>query len=338
MNSTSEPLPKTAPPVRTSLDTGAIVALLFVFSGAAALIYQVGFIRAFVELYGSSSAALGAVVAGFLVCLAAGAFLVARFADRVERPLQVYAILEAVAAAGGLLGFLVLGRLEPIATALARQPHSATLDGLRFVLALAVLLIPVGALGGTLPLLARLRNLDRDRGVAAGGLQVANTVGAVLGVFAATLWLLPALGLQGSIGVAALMNAAIALCAVLLGRRRSDPVLRSAQAASTDASEPRVMALPFLLAATLTGAYVVGMEVLLFRGLAQVARGSLESLGSLLAAFLLAQAVGTALGSWLSRRHPQAGFVLGHALAALAACTACGSCSLSPRPLLDPGC
>ena len=330
------------------LDLGSIATLLFFVSGAAALIYELGFIRAFVELYGSTSAALGAVIGSFLVCLMLGALAIAPRADRTSRPLRLYAILELIAALGGIVGWWWCGRLEPVASALSeRSIAGQSVAWIRWGIALAMMLVPIGALGGTLPVLARFRNQERRRSVAAGGLQVANTLGAVAGVLAAALWLLPNLGVAATIAVAAAMNLVLAIVSGMLSRRASpvafpnasdvrEPAALGDQARAADdqtnatddqvdAGEgeisAEVRAVPFLLAACLSGAFLIALEVLLFRGLAQATRGGLDTIGVLLASFLVAQAVGSGIGTVLARNAQRArfGFVLGHVLAVVGA-------------------
>ena len=77
-------------------------------------------------------------------------------ADRSTRPLRLYALLELVAGCGGLAAWQALRFLDSWAGWLAaRELAGDSVVWLRFLLALGVLLIPVGALGGTLPVLAR---------------------------------------------------------------------------------------------------------------------------------------------------------------------------------------
>src|SRR5437667_9377359 len=84
-----------------------VAALLF-GSGFCALVYQVGWLREFRLIFGSSTAASAAVLAIFIGGLGAGGLLLGPRADRHPRPLLWYATLEAmVAVSAGLTPFLL---------------------------------------------------------------------------------------------------------------------------------------------------------------------------------------------------------------------------------------
>ena len=297
------------------LDPIALTPLLFVLSGAAAMAYQVAWIRGFVELYGSTVESLGAVVGAFLSCLAMGALVAGRIADRHPRPLRLYALLEGLAAAGGGLAWFAMGHLEGLAVRFAEAEvagSSAVLG--RFAVALGLMLLPIGALGGTLPVLARLRVGERSRASAAGVLQVANTLGAVGGVLVGSTVLLEAFGVRGTVALAALVNALVGVAALGLARGRK--VIEPEHAEDSRSGEADASAVGHLIASLLLGVATVGAEVLLFRGLSQVTRGSVDSVALLLGVFLACNALGTAFGVAWAKRGIQAartGFVLGQA-------------------------
>ncbi len=105
--------------------------------------------------------------------LAVSNLLAARRGERVRRPLRLYAALEASVAVLGL--GLVLG-LPGVAEGLApsRSPLRevpAVLNGVRGLVAFALMLLPATAMGTTLPLLTRaLPRHDSRFGVALGRL------------------------------------------------------------------------------------------------------------------------------------------------------------------------
>src|SRR5262245_47169128 len=69
---------------------GLLQLLIFV-SGIAALIYQSVWVRQLSLILGSTSYAVGTVLAAFMAGLGTGAFVIGRGADRVRRPLALYA-------------------------------------------------------------------------------------------------------------------------------------------------------------------------------------------------------------------------------------------------------
>ena len=80
---------------------GALLPMFFV-SGATALVYQTVWARQLQLLFGTSHFAISAVLTSFMLGLAIGGFVMARWADRLHRPLAVYGWLE------GLIGVYAL--------------------------------------------------------------------------------------------------------------------------------------------------------------------------------------------------------------------------------------
>ncbi len=315
------------------VDPGVAVALLFFLSGGASLLLETAAVRAFLELFGSTAASLGAVGGAFLVCLAFGAFVLGAQVDRAARPLRWYAALEAIACIGGLLALAATSKLDPLATALAKAEARGDFElAARLLSCVALLIIPVGALGATLPLLARLRAAGRTqegaRAAAAGGLQVASALGATVGAFCGPALLLGSLGTRGTWAVAAAINGLVALAAAWLARgerplpdatvseSRRAPTAASAESDRARGETTTTPATALVVASFLTGFTVLALEILLFRGLGQVTRGSQDTLGALLAAFLAASAIGSGIGVKLARGRERAlvGFSIGQAL------------------------
>ena len=72
----------------------APLLVLFALSGAAGLIYQVIWSRMLTTVFGSTTASVTTVLACFMAGLALGSWAIGRWADRISRPLLVYALLE----------------------------------------------------------------------------------------------------------------------------------------------------------------------------------------------------------------------------------------------------
>jgi spermidine synthase len=317
-----------APAARTlPIDPAVAVALLFFVSGGAALLLETAAVRAFVDLFGSTAASLGAIGGAFLACLALGALALGPLADRTRRPMRLYAVLEAVACAGGLLALFVLARLDALADSFARAEVAGDArPAARLLVGFAVLVVPVGALGGTLPVLARVRRGLVGRAAAAGVLQAANALGGAAGAFLAGAFLLNVLGTTGTWRVAALLNGLVALVAALLARGADAAAPTSAPPSDPRSSEddaddrPPLRAAPLIVASACIGFSLLASEVLLFRGLAQLIRGGHDSLGAVLAAFLLGGALGSQAGVLVARRRRRArdGLLLGLLLSVVA--------------------
>ena len=175
------------------------------FSGAAALAYEICWSRALVVPLGNSMDAAALVLAGFMLGIALGARFAGNVADRSARPLRIYALVE-----------VALGGYALAAPALLAATTSLGV-GVRYAAALVLITAPGMAMGASLPLLVRALTSSGERvgrhiSVAYG----ANTAGAALGACLTGFWGIAALGLWRCSGVAAgasLVAAAIALVA-----------------------------------------------------------------------------------------------------------------------------
>ena len=214
----------------------ALFVLVYLLSGAAALVYEVVWARLLTLQMGSTVTAVGTVLAAFMGGMAGGALLAGRIAPRLERrqALRGYAALELLIAACALLVPLALAGLRPLlAVAYADGAGGAWFAAVRMLTSLTVLAIPAAAMGATLPLAVRwFVGPTNAPGTAAGGLYAANTLGAALGAAGAGFVLLPGLGLTGAALVAVGLNAASAAGALGLAASGGSADLPAAAAAA----------------------------------------------------------------------------------------------------------
>ena len=225
------------------------VAVCFLLSGFAALLYQAAWLKKLAVVFGTSHLAVATVLAAYMAGLAGGAALAARVADRVRRPILVYGLLEALIGISALLAPALLDAAQALFVFLyGGQAAPASAGGISQSLyylcaTFLVLAVPTGAMGATLPLLSKYAvSEDRQVGPRIGLLYGINTVGAVLGALAAGFLLLPWLGLHGTLGVGAGVNGAVFLVAVYLARAaglRSEATEGAVQGKSVSAQSGR---------------------------------------------------------------------------------------------------
>ena len=217
--------------------------ILFFCSGISGLIYQVVWIREFGNVFGNTVYSAALVIAVFMLGLGVGSYLIGawadrRYADRPDSLLKAYGGVEALIACLGLAISLFLPQLGSISAAAS----SYSRDGAGwYVLSTAsylargaiatILLTPITLLmGGTLTLL--IRHLVR-KNVGLAGSRIAtlyglNTAGAAFGCFMTDFALVPAVGLQGTQLIAAVLNAAVAAGALYLAGRTGSRIDRRA--------------------------------------------------------------------------------------------------------------
>lgn len=263
-----------------------LAALLALASGAAALLYQIVWLRWFKLLFGSTAYAASATLCAFFLGLALGAALFARRAGRSPTPMRDYGRVELGVGLAALAVPLCVWLYEPLYAALyARLAESRGLFlAAKFGLALAGMLPATVLLGGTLPLLtaAALRG-HGELGREGGFLYATNTLGAALGTAAGALWFPEAIGLRGSYAVALALSTGVGLVALLAGRAKgvATPPAPPASAAPSPAPPGRASRELLALAAA-SGFGTIALEVLLFHTLAQSLQSSPYSVGAVL--------------------------------------------------------
>jgi predicted membrane-bound spermidine synthase len=177
---------------------------------------------------------------------------------------------------------------------------------LRLAIAFGLMVVPTTAMGATLPILVRAIRPEESRyGRALGRLYGWNTLGAVGGVLAGEMVLTPSLGVVGTGLVAGSLNGIAALAALgLSGRQPRMPLA---------AAGPRWGALPgkragrLLAAAFLSGALLLGLELVWFRFLQLFVQGTSLAFCVMLAVVLLGIGIGGLLATgWLRLApHPE---------------------------------
>jgi len=292
----------------------ALLLLCFFLSGLAGLVYETAWTREFGLVFGTSSLAVSTVLAAYMAGLAGGAALASRFAHRVTRPVLAYGLLElGIALAAITIPWQIAGSrwlYVALFGGVAELPESgAPLAGLFYVAcSFAILIVPTAMMGATLPLLTRhaVRSESEITG-RVGVLYAVNTAGAVAGTLVAAFLLMPQLGLRLTIWFAAAVNAGVFAAAWALAR--GAPPAAAAPAVRAAPAGPGRWILPLCFGA---GAASFTYEVLWFRLLTHVFRGSTRAFAVMLGAFLLGIAIGSAVASrWgRTRRSAAIGFAL----------------------------
>jgi predicted membrane-bound spermidine synthase len=269
--------------------------LAFFASGAAALLFEVLWFRALGRLLGNTVWTAALVLTAFMLGIALGGALAARWAPRMRRPARAFALAETAIAMSGSVLVWGLPALEAAFGAwlgpLVEYPDAAAT--LRLLAALAAMLVPTTAMGMTLALGVRVlapKDTTRETTRALGLLYSANTFGACIAPLLAEYWLIEALGLRGTAFVAAGLNlaaAAVALTVKAVG--------------VTEPPRPGGEPVRLLAAAALAGALALALEVLWFRLLLLYVPGTDVSFAVMLAVMLGGIALGGALAPLLQR-------------------------------------
>jgi spermidine synthase len=265
-----------------------------VISGTAGIVNQVLWQRALkIFLGGSETLSSMVVVLVFLFGLGVGAAVAGRFAPALRNPLRALALVELALALGNAVVALLLGLdITESVYAMQRMAVSTGIP-LRLMYALCsgvILLPPTLLMGATLPFASEglQRQLRASSEKLVPVLFFVNTVGAAIGAWTASAWLLPALGQRRALFVAVACNALAGLVIGALARRPD-----AAPATPAPAAAGGALTREELLGGAL-GFLALGWEMVLFRLLALTHDPVPTTFATGLAAFLTAWSLGVA--------------------------------------------
>ncbi len=300
----------------------ATVLAFFFTSGACGLIYQVAWTRELALLLGARAYAVSLVLSIFFLGLGVGSLWGGRLADRVRRPLLVYALFEVLVGLWAAAFLCLMGPAESIVVAALRAFEFSWFSGvlLRGTAAFALLIVPVTLMGATLPLLARFVTGDPAlNGRRVGALYTLNTLGAMTGCFLAGFVLLQRFGYTRTTLIAAGLNLAIGVAAALLSRLRPvEEVQDRAPAGLVDRGAKPALTRWLVAAFAVTGFTALALEVLWTRLLAMVFLGTTYAYTTMLTTLLCGIALGGLAGSAVVTRIRNAAGAAGLLLGALA--------------------
>ncbi|MGB7761469.1 MAG: hypothetical protein WBL61_16685 [Bryobacteraceae bacterium] len=290
----------TSPPaVRARLATAAPLLLLYALTGFTGLLAEQGFERYISLLVGATASASAVVLFTYFLGFAVGGFSVARYVKRgqIRYPLKLYGILELLVGAGSVVFTYafhrLVARLAPW-QGLFGSPLGK--EAIRFAFG-CILVLPVAALmGASFPLIAQALDNTHAGERHWTSAYAANLAGAVIAALLAPFFIMPLLGLQGSMWLCCLICASVFVCTLILpgGGRRAI----ASSGFSAAAGEPyRGAAFLLLTAAFVSGAVFFALEVIWTHLIGAVLGGSVYSFSSMLLMVLLGLLIGACLVS-----------------------------------------
>ena len=301
-----------------------LLSTLPLVSGAAALVHELLWTRRLVDLLGATEWVVGQVLGLFFLGLSLGGYLASRPIWQSGSPLVRLGIAESLVAIFSLPAAFLPAWSDWIWLAMGTEALAGWQGAaLKSLISGAVILPPAVAMGFTLPLFVRAC-MQHGRQFFNAGLWVYffNTLGGVFGLWLASTTLLPSLGGQKTMLLAALFNVTVALVvfalAWLSGTAHKDSGDGSGQAEKNGPSGGDESAAPLgrlLVVSFFSGLVVLALEVLLLRLVALVVPSSFFTTSAMLANVILVLAAGTAvigiLNAWqVTRKLVSGGWLL----------------------------
>jgi spermidine synthase len=307
------------------------VYVLAAWCGAASLLSELVWSRYLHLVFGVSAYAVATVLACFMLGLAAGNAVLGRLLARGARPTRVLLVLLAVLGVYTAAFPFLYELLPPVMRALSADPpppaDTARALLLRGCLAIVTLMVPTFCVGGTFPaLVAWADKLRGQSGPAVARVYGYNTLGGVAGTLLAGMMILPAMGMRGSLWIAAGMNL-LGAGVVLLSMRGAAPETEKKEGANSvaaPAAGPADVASPKLPWIALGIAGVSGLtslayQVLWTRLLTLFFRDTVYDFTIVLAVFLMGIVLGSLACERLLKRQTLAAHALGWTQLAIAA-------------------
>jgi spermidine synthase len=195
-----------------------LVLSCFALSGLCSLVYQVAWTRIFSLLLGSSVYAFSLILTIFILGLAVGTAVFARWVHRLAEPLAVFGFLQAGIGLSALAGVPFFGEIPFLHRWVYRNwgAEFVTLQGVNLLIIFSFLFIPTVLMGAQFPVVIRLtaRRLE-TLGRHVGEAYAANTLGTIAGAFLGGFIFIPFFGVQNTLLCMVMVN--VILGAVLIG-------------------------------------------------------------------------------------------------------------------------
>ena len=251
------------------------------------------------DLLGSSVESTTRVFGCFFLGLSLGAGVIAFYIARITRPWRAMALAEFGVA---LFCLPVLG-LSRWTDWIWPWLGSEGLMGwqgalIKLGLSVAVIFLPAFAMGMVFPLLVKGVVAETGSESATGGwLYAANTAGGVIGLGVTAGYALYSLGVSGALWLALLLNVVVGLGAYWIDRQTTKAAGTKGLgiAASLGRDLLKALGWKLILTAFLSGAVILGLEILAMELVMLVAPLSFHAPVAVLASFILALAVSAGL-------------------------------------------
>ena len=278
-----------------------LLVLLFVGSGAAALIYEIAWLQMLSLIVGSSAVALGTLLGTFMGGMCLGSLLYSRYISPAEHPLRMYAKLELGI---GIFGLLILFGL-PYIGGLYFAIGGGGMVGIfvRAIICAICLLPPTIMMGATLPAIARWVE-STPKGVSwLGFFYGGNIAGAVVGCLLAGFYLLRVHDTTVATFVALALNLVVAAAGFALAQSTEHKPALAEGWKSGNWSDNLIPAgtWPVYLTIALSGLTALAAEVIWTRLLSLTLGQTTYTFSLILGVFLIGLGIGSSVGATMAR-------------------------------------
>jgi spermidine synthase len=297
---TTTAVPPTPAPANAALP---LLVLLFIGSGAAALIYEVVWFQLLSLIVGSSAVSMAVILGTFMGGMCLGSLYLPKYVSAREHPLRVYAKLELGIAVAGAVIFYLLPWIGGLYTAIGGGGMVGVV--VRALFCTLFLLPPTLMMGATLPAIARWVQTTPSGVSWLGFFYGGNIFGAVAGAVLAGFYLLRVHDMQFATWAAIVINVVVAGAALLLSGRTSYTAVAEGTATTSLTARPAARVVYFVIA--LSGMTALAAEGVWTRLVTLMIGGTVYTFSMILAVMLVGLGIGSTVGASIARsaRNPR---------------------------------
>jgi spermidine synthase len=302
------------------------IYFLFFASGAAALIYEVLWVRVLGLSLGVTVYATSLVLMAYMGGLSAGSAVIGRYIDKQKNGiLPAYALLECAIGLSALAVSLVFIQISRVG--FLNLPY-----GILYPAVFGLLLVPTFFMGGTLPIMSKFMvRIPAMAGKDTGTLYALNTLGGVIGCFGAGFILIRTIGVHESLYVGVVINILIAIAAIVLAKTMNVPAVsdtatlipkKALEQGPHDRPAIQQWTIPILFG--ISGFCSLGYEILWTRALMFKIGNDTYAFSLMLGVFLFGLALGSLVFAKIPLDRKKSGIALGALQLAIALTVALG--------------
>jgi len=198
-----------------------LLLVLFGFSGAVSMMYEIGWTRVLASVLTSSVYAFSVMLATFLLGISLGSWLFSVYAKYRPVDLTAFAVLQALTALAALIGLNRFESMPYYFVTIFRWSHGAgwAMELAKFALSGLIMLPPTLCIGAMFSCFIHVYQRSHFFGREIGKAYFANTIGTILGSALTGFFIVPLIGIRHTLMLAAGINTVIGICSFLCEKK-----------------------------------------------------------------------------------------------------------------------
>ncbi|MCP9748939.1 fused MFS/spermidine synthase [Lacihabitans sp. CS3-21] len=284
--------------------TALFLISIYFFSGFAALVYQVIWQRWLAFFTGISSVNISLIVSAFMAGLGIGYLAGGYLSDRLQQGKHVFYFFLAEIG----IGIFAFFSKSIFYDWLFVENSSFQLGSIYlYMILFLLLLVPTFLMGVSLPLLSKAFKNIGNQGNFISLLYFTNTLGAAIGTFITSFYLIPNMGFEKAIYVAAGLNFFCGLSVLLFNYLvKREASKQDEKAPLTDKLYEEELNVPFkfwLIQYFISGFTAISLEIIWFRMIDVMMKSYAVTFSIILTIYLGSMAIGTWLGVIFNKKY-----------------------------------